>query len=514
MGEETPVHERAEPRRVSKTSLRTRLTLWVVAIFSLIHFATTGVYWLYHSEAVSRDFDERLVERSLDIADQIRKDVPGIDGLMLELIANRAVHATRFGNITVGVFDAEGGSVVQRPSLARPPPGLDWAGALRSGEPVLTHLGVGVLERPDPVSRSARAVARSFRGRDDREYVLLVIMGDAFAYKQRAAAGQTLLLAALVGLIAAGIAGWFIAGIAVAPFDRLRALAKHLRPESLGEEIRMGPASAEVAALTRELEDVRARLAKAFSAQERFLSNVTHEIKTPIAVLLVEAQTLATENLTAAGAEFVASVEHEMSRLGKLIEAFLMLTRVRDSKAMVGSLRCRANDLAMDSVEDCQLMASQHRVRLLTHLLDDDLVDTEVRGDQDLLTTMLNNLIRNAIRFSDPGQAVDLSLGVQDGLLTMAVSDEGPGIPPERISTIFDRFSQTPEGQRRGRGHGLGLAIAQGIAELHGGLISVRNRDEGGCVFAVSLPVSEPILPDHRPPSMDGAARHVSESAG
>ncbi|HZW11055.1 MAG TPA: HAMP domain-containing sensor histidine kinase [Phycisphaerales bacterium] len=482
--------------------MRTRLTLWVVAIFSLIHFATTGVYWLYHSSALSREFDRRLTERTLDVVEAIRGSVPGIDETVLELRANRAFHAGRGGNLRAGVFDARGRSVVPEGTMPKPPEGLRWEASLGSGVPRLAHLPLAALSNPDPDSRVARAVVRSFTGRDSQPYLLVVVVGDAYVYRERAAAAQTLALAAVIGLLAATVAGWFIAGIAVAPFERLRTLAQHLRPESLGEKIEVGHSSAEVEELTRELESARGRLEAAFSAQERFLSNVTHEIKTPIAVLLVEAQTLSHVDLPPQALEFVKSAEHEMTRLGQLVEGFLTLTRLRDSKAVVSSMACRANDLVMDSVDDCQLMASQHGVHLRPMLLsDDDTLETEMRGDAYLLTTMLNNLIRNAIRFSPPGETVTVVLERDPDRVRIAVADRGPGIPPDRMSTIFDRFSQAPEEQRRGRGHGLGLAIAQGIAELHAGLIEVANRDGDGCVFTVSLPARTAGEVDTRVPT-------------
>lgn len=476
--------------RATPLSLRTRLTLWVVAIFSLIHFVTTGVYWLYQSAAASRDFDSHLVERSEEVAREIAPSVPGLDDTLLEIVANRVLLAGRLGNLRVGVFDRSGQSVVPEANMPRPPEGIAWEQALGGARPRVAHLDIDALERPDPASRSARTVARGFVGRDGERYVLVMMLGDASAYRELASAGQSLVLAAVVGLLAAAVAGWFIAGIAVAPFDRLRAVARHLRPEALGDKIELGHSSAEVEQLTRELEDVRSRLAAAFAAQERFLSNVTHEIKTPIAVLLVEAQTLQSEDLPEAAAEFVRSAEYEMTRLGKLVEAFLMLTRLRDSRGLINTLSCGVNDLVMDSVEDCQLMAEQHGVHLRPVLLEDEeTIDTEVRGDRELLITMLNNLIRNAIRFSSPTQTVAVDVARDDSSVLIAVLDEGPGIPPDRLATIFDRFAQAPEEQRRGRGHGLGLAIAQGIAELHGGEIEAANRDEGGCSFTVELPV-------------------------
>ena len=92
--------------------------------------------------------------------------------------------------------------------------------------------------------------------------------------------------------------------------------------------------------------------------------------------------------------------------------------------------------------------------------------------------------------FSPKGAVVEISSAVEDKRLIMRVRDVGPGIPDDLLPRIFDRFAQSTDEQRRGRGHGLGLEIAMGITEMHGGTITVVNRADGGCEFSVSLPVS------------------------
>jgi signal transduction histidine kinase len=291
-----------------------------------------------------------------------------------------------------------------------------------------------------------------------------------------------------IGLLAAALTGWFIAGIAVAPLERLGAVAKRLSPASISEKVEISSPDLEVARLENELEQARRRIEAGFTAQSRFMLNVSHELKTPIAVLLTEIQTVEPGESSHAVRVVLASAVEEMRRLGRMIDSFLLLTSVRERGEPARADLYAVNELVMDSVDQCRPMAAQHEVTLRPHLLHGDHLDAVVAGDHELLRTMLDNLVRNAVRFSPEPGRVDVEAATENSSVLLRVCDRGPGIPEDLLPRIFDRFAQATDERRRGRGHGLGLEIAQGIAELHGGAISVRNREAGGCEFTVRLP--------------------------
>jgi signal transduction histidine kinase len=276
----------------------------------------------------------------------------------------------------------------------------------------------------------------------------------------------------------------------VKPLTTARRIASQLSPESLKTDIRDDSAPREVQQLAAALDDARARMRQAFEAQERFLSNISHELKTPIATLLVEAQTLDRTDMSKLGVQFVRSVEEEMRKLGKLVESFLTLTRVKDGKGLARAELVPINELVLDSVSYCSPMARQYAVKLKPELAaSDDDVDAAISGDPELLRTMLDNLVRNAIRFSPESGSVIIISAVRGTEAVFEVRDQGSGLPPAMLNNAFDRFVQAPEEQKQGRGHGLGLTIAQAVAELHGGKITVRNVAEGGACFTLRLPL-------------------------
>lgn len=490
-----------------RISLRTRLTLWVVAIFVLIQFVTGLAFWAFQRHNARRVFEERLEERARSVALEISSQLPDLTPFELYAIARRELGFIQFDRFEIGILDADGGSFVhEQPRWPRSAPRLA-ARALETNEP---QRGT-ILDQPAgfdlPPGQRAEAIALPVHTPTGEDAALIVVTTDAYIRRQQTIVARILLVAGFFGTLASAVSGWFIAGMAVAPIRRLSDVATQLTPENIDHELVIDTRSTEIAELTSELDAARARIREAFAAQERFLSNISHEIKTPIATLLTEAQTLDRSQLSAEALDFVDTAEDEMRKLGRLLESFLTLTRVRDGSGVTRPRLYPANELVMDAVEDCLTTAEQHAVRIEPTLADDEEgAEACFLGDPDLLRTMLNNLIRNAIRFSPRDGKVAVHARAEDGYLHIAVRDQGPGLPPELLDRVFDRFVQSAEELRRERGHGLGLAIAKGIAELHKGDIRAGNAPDGpGAEFSVWIPYTVPSRsPDSGDPNSAG----------
>ncbi|MEM6673095.1 MAG: HAMP domain-containing sensor histidine kinase [Planctomycetota bacterium] len=311
-------------------------------------------------------------------------------------------------------------------------------------------------------------------------------------------------LCALIGGIAAA---WVIVGAALEPLRRITAAARVVAPERLDEtRVDMPEVGVEVNEARRELNFALDRIEAGYESQERFISNVSHELKTPIAVLLTEARRLRMrerpiEDLT----EFVDDVADQMARLGKIVESFLTLARIDYEERLQKNEEFWFHDLLVEAVSRTRAHALTHDVHIDLELPEDTLAfDRPTWGDPELVSSLVENLIRNAIRFSPRGSSVRVWLesdGPTDESKTtgddghaarpgavVRVRDDGPGMPEELISTVFEPFSQA-DGERR-RGTGLGLAIAYKIATLHRGTIEAYNRADGrsGCTVEVRLP--------------------------
>lgn len=489
------------PDRAPRISLRMRLTLWVIAIFLFFEAAAGAAFWSWQHATIRNFYEERLLERGRSVASEVRSRLPGLSRIELLRIAQREMGFLQFERFEVDVIDHDGQSLVMQETRWPRTSAAVARQAIESRAPRRSPL----LDEDDtftlPDGHTAEVLAIPIVSDSGLDAAVVLVTSDAFVVRQTALVTRVLVLGGLLGAIASAASGWFIAGIAVEPIRRLSSVAGQLRPETIDRELVVESSNSEITELTAQLDAARARIRTAFAMQERFLSNISHEIKTPIATILTEAQTIDRSRLSDQALEFVETTEDEMRKLGKLIESFLTLTRVRDGGGLERLKTYLANELVMDAVEDCASMAEQYAVRLQTSLAEEEEAASAcVVGDPNLLRTMLNNLIRNAIRFTPREGRVTVNAYLSNSSFHVAVRDQGPGLAPEVLSKIFDRFVQSAEEIRRERGHGLGLAIAKGIAELHHGDIVARNLPDTGAEFEVQLPLADPHPQDDESP--------------
>src|SRR5262245_3027712 len=317
-----------------------------------------------------------------------------------------------------------------------------------------------------------------------------------FRLRQNQVFSDVLVVAGLVGLLSSAVAAWFLIGRATQPLERLAEAAQQVGLE--GEtRFNAGTSGREVERLQNALNEALERLEEGYRVRQRFLANVAHDLKTPISVMLTQSQVLDINKASVDEyRDYRLSMIEELRRLRGVIEGILALSRASQGEALLRRTTFPINTLLAQCALRCKAQADGARVKLKVRLLAPQ-ENTYLSGDLDLLCTMLDNLVRNAIRFSPPREAVHIDAALEDGHARIVVRDHGPGIPPEYLGRIFERFIQVPDEQGKVKGGtGLGLAIAKTVAEAHGGNIGVHNRRRGGAAFTVSLPLgagSNPI---------------------
>lgn len=478
--------------------MRWRVTLLIIMLSTIIQGTLCVVMVLYSRRSLDHVMVQRMRLRVGQIAAEVhalqrpvvRDDLAVLEGKLL-----RFAIPERVGTI---VYAADGGVIAS--TMSTPPLGstLPIATLADTRQPLVRSLRRA--EMPllgDSSIESARIGMTAIDSVAGSTQVVCLIISDNYYHSMASSIERPVILLIAMGVVASGVAGWLVTGRLLGPLSRLTQLATALRPERLEEQDEGAPGAsvAELQSVQQSLRETRDSLREAFRAQERFLSNVAHELKTPIAVLLAESQTIDRSVLGEEGGRFVNSVNEEMKRLGKLVESFLLLAKVHAGKALLKSDVVFLNDVVMGAVEQCGIMSRQYSVTLVPTLLEGEAANTTVAGDPTLLQTMIDGLIRNAIKFSPQGAQVHVKILSETDHLLVCVRDRGPGIAPEIVPMLFDRFVQASAERARGRGTGLGLAIAQGIAELHSGKITFANREDGGCEFCVRLPRAQ-LQPD------------------
>ena len=295
---------------------------------------------------------------------------------------------------------------------------------------------------------------------------------------------RTFFLVGGLALVAALTGGYLIAARTASPLRRMAATADEVRAGDLTPRLREEVAAApELQALITGFNRMLERLDLAFSNQRRFVSDASHELRTPLTAIRGQIEVLARN--PEPNAEEVGRVEavtlQEIDRMEQLVEELLALARLDE----LSKMEMREVDLG----------------GLLRELAENDPSHAErqgiaagrVRGNAELLTRAVRNLLANARRHAGDSGRVVLSATAVGDRLTIAVEDDGPGIPASERERVFERFHRVDESRARDSGgSGLGLAICREIVAAHGGRIWIEDSPLGGARVAFELPEFTP----------------------
>ncbi len=469
---------------LGRLPLRLRITLWVVLIFVIIQITLSFVILLYQRQAIRSSFDAVLAERSADVATDIAGHETFVDSLFLQELATRESESIYIARFSIMLFDPDSEELIA--ATAQPDQELiDYlTGSLGSVDTEMEFTSI-TTEKSGPT----RVVCGRIVLGNGQEAVLVIGTSDRYSADAIKTVATVLLLIFPIGCISISVAAWLVAGLATRPIEQIQHFAERLDATTLNTDIDLEGEGVEIESLRQELQSAMKRIERTYEEQARVLANISHEVKTPISVVQTEAQVLLMKKPSVGEYRgFVKSTSEEMQRLGKMVESFLLLTRVQKGDSKVKRKVISADDLVLESYEQCQSMARQHNV-VLNIVLNESEHEPSILGNADLLCTLVNNLVRNAIRFTPEKESIDLYCDVDEQTVVIGVRDRGPGIPESLLPRLFEPFTQASSERRKGRGTGLGLQIAKGIAELHGGDITVRNL-EIGCTFELRIPLA------------------------
>src|SRR5450830_443886 len=297
------------------------------------------------------------------------------------------------------------------------------------------------------------------------------------------------LAAALIAsLLFAALLAWYFAR----PIRELRQAFEAASGGDLAPRFAdSGKGSDELSALGRDFDRMTARLRSLMDGQTRLLHDVSHELRSPLARLQA-AIGLAHQQPE----KMVASmerIERESVRMDKLIGELLTLSRLEAAAVNPLSEDFSIADLLLDIVEDARYEAGGRQISISLSG-DADIGEAIVTGQSDLLGRAVENVVRNAIKYSPDGGAVEVAASLLDGgrQVRIAVLDQGPGVGAADLAAIFEPFFRASTTQESTDGHGLGLAIAQHVIGAHGGTITASNRSGGGLSVEMILPAKLP----------------------
>ena len=293
-------------------------------------------------------------------------------------------------------------------------------------------------------------------------------------------------LAALV-VVAGSIA---IASSAIEPLGRLNAAMGEIRSDQLSRRLGWKERKDEIGSLAQSFDAMLDRLEDGFDRERQFISDASHELKTPLTVINANAQMLQrwADRDPQIRAESLRAIGDESASLAAMVNGMLLLAKAESGDDIP------REPVALQAVVAEAVRGARHRAedKGLELSFTPPAGDGEgpiAYGDPKLLGQLFTNLIDNAIKFTETG-GIEVTLGTQAGRAIVEVLDTGIGIDAESIERVFDRFFRAdPSRNRAIPGTGLGLAIVRSIARVHEGSVSVTQRPAGGSAFRVSLPM-------------------------
>lgn len=458
-------------------SLRIRLTLLYSLLFAVLIAAFGVIVYVQTSRRLYSSVDDTLRTRadrviaenndlgqagvSSTVADQSVLDEMAAPGIYVEII-------DAFGRVVARSSNLSGALPVPA-SRPQPPPG----GVLKTDDTSNDERVRVLYEQialPGSTATGRLLVARSLHPTEavlDRIRIILIGGGIIFL------------------IVANGLA-FVVAAPALRPLRQVAGTAAAIEATSdFSRRIPGAGQPGEVGELVRTLNELIAKVETTLDAHRSFLADSSHELRRPLAVLRGNLEVLASGALPPEEREQVlAETEAESRRMSRILADLLLLSQV-DARLI---LQLRPVDLG----ELLRSVAERERQRFPTREIDVQLGATPLRveADEQRVCQLLENLLENAARYSDPGRPIHLTATRKGRFAAAEVRDEGPGMSDEEVKRAFERFFRGSRGRRRhADGSGLGLAIVRHIAEAHGGGVALTSSPAGTAV-RVELPIS------------------------
>ena len=332
-----------------------------------------------------------------------------------------------------------------------------------------------------------RVLAEPYRAGGDRRCVLRLVGNMEDVQDTLTTLRFAILLLVPAGILCSAMAGFWLAGRALAPVSRIADMAREIEASKLNQRLPHPGVDDEIGRLVVTLNRMIARLESSFDTMKRFTADASHEMRNPLATMRNTIDVILEQPRTADQQRAaLESLGEDVDRLRRIVEDLLLLARADNGRLALNRETVRLDSLVQALLEIQGPRAQEQGVALSLAASG----PAEVDGDERWLYQMVGNLLDNALKFASPGGEVRIEVLPEGDIIRLKVRDTGPGIPEGDLERIFERFYQVDPSRAQRTGSGLGLAIADWIVKIHEGRISAANHPDGGAVFTVELPAA------------------------
>lgn len=466
---------------LKRIPVRWRLTLAFAAVMAAVLGATGALIHDRLGSNLDQATNRALRSRAADVAALAQQSDSGLRDARA-LGPSQGVALAQLIDPSGRVIDHTPGVSV-RPLIAR-----SAMASVRAGHPVLS-------DRLLPGAQPIRLLAEPVRAQGE---TLIVVVGELLESRDRALAGLTgvLVLGGPAALALASIAGFLLTGAALAPVEAMRRRAASISARDLADRLPSVGVNDELGRLARTLNEMLTRIDRAVARERTFVSDASHELRSPLAALRTELELVARERPVGAALQgAIGSAIEETDRLSRLADDLLMLARADDRRLTLNLRSVSAAGLLNEAAGRARGWATATKVRITVEAPE----GLHVLADPDLAARAIDNLFSNARRYARAEvRLVAHTVGVAapaEGVAAPAegvaarlhVIDDGPGFPADFIAHAWDRFSRADAGRTEDSA-GVGLAIVATITHAHGGKAQVGNRSGGGADAWIELP--------------------------
>jgi heavy metal sensor kinase len=458
--------------------LRVRLTVWYSLCFAVAFFCVgSGCLWMVHRAIL--DLENNELQQRVRSVRRFLEARPANEAVAQTEAAITATYNVSHGSKWLQVIDEHGRWLYRSPHVTAAYPALTLPQELRSAADYFNYTSAGIHVRAliAPIEVHGRRYTVQTGLSLTKTMVILSNVNT-----------QLISLTAL-GLLGSSLAGYFMSRKALVPIAAIAAEAKRINDRNLNSRLPELESRDELARLSSTLNQMLGRIEAGYQSVRSFTANAAHELRTPIALLRAETEVaLSLPRDTAYYRAAFERIEESSIQMSQLIDQLLMLAR---TDAGVEVLQMGPLDIFELVHEVESSWRELYGVAGIAFRCDYTATQRWVQGDHSSLRRLLNTLLENAWRYTPSGQSVELCVRDAGVAIELAVKDTGIGIAAQDQARIFQRFFRAAQPLHgKHPGSGLGLALAQWIAECHGTALTVHSQLGEGSCFALQLPIA------------------------
>jgi two-component system heavy metal sensor histidine kinase CusS len=454
-------------------SIAFQLILLFTLAAALLLACGLGVFYSIVAHHAFAEDNAVLADKLFALSADLRENGP--ETFSEELTAHRAGQHTPYW---IRILDSQGRAIAETPEMDRLIPTQIFPVAREPGEAIRT--------RKDYRSAGKLFSLVSFNERSGGEPFTLQLAQDRSSDEQVERNFALLFIAVLFGgVVASALIAIIVTRRGLRPLRKMTESLRRIGPDQLKERIGSTGWPRELQPLAIAFDQMLKRLDDSFTRLSQFSADLAHELRTPIANMLGEAQVALTRDRSAAEyRETIESTVAECERLSRIVDNLLFVARVDAAREPIARKRFDARAAVEKIAEFYQTVADDHHVTITCS------GNGQIYADPDLFERAVGNLLENALRFTAEHGSIGVAVSKHNSDFEVAVHDNGSGIAAEHLPHVFDRFYRA-DSSRSSDGAGLGLALVKSIVDLHGGSAIIESNPGSGTMVKLKFPLPQ-----------------------